>query len=108
MVNSETKTLEDKFDLIDYKFKKIDYATQTSDQRVVRLYKNWTEAITNGNFKLAERHQERSRKHKYLSINGLEKSEFDRMKAELNRFTDFQIKKKVFLYFKNGLLTYNL
>ena len=107
-MNLETETLEDKTGLVDCKFRRIGYATHTSDRRVVRLYKNWAEAIADGNFVIAERHQERSRKDKYTSINSLEKSELDRMKAELDRFTDYQIQKKVFVDFKNGYLTYNI
>ena len=104
----DAETIDELVDLPGLKFKEIGPLTQTSDQRAVKVYKNWAEAIKEGDWKLAERHQLRSRKQKYLSINGLDKSELDRMKAELDRFTDYRVKEEVFVNFREGYLTYNI
>ena len=104
----DVETIDELVDFADCKFKKIGSITQTSEQRAVRVYKKWAEAIKDGDWKLAERHQLRSRKQKYMSINGLDKSELDRMRAELDRFTDYRVKEEVFVDFKEGYLTYNI
>ena len=104
----DAETIDKLLDFDSCKFKEIGPLTQTSDHRAVKVYKNWAEAINEGDWKLAERHQLRSRKPKYMHINGLDKSELDRMKAELDRFTDYQMQEEVFVDFRDGYLTYNL
>ena len=107
-MDSDIETIDELVDFVDCKFKKIGPLTQTSDQRSVRVYKKWAEAIKDGDWKLAERHQSRSRKPKYVHIVGLDKSELDRMKAELDTFTNYRTQKDVFVNFRNGYLTYNV
>ena len=104
----KTENIDDLISLSFCKYKEIGPLTQTSDQRVVKVYKKWAEAIRDGDWKLAERHKLRSRKTKYLYLNGLNKSELDRMKAELDRFTDYQVQEEVFVNFKEGYLIYNI